>query len=257
MSSGPVLARAKEGPVVIATLNRPAKANAVNREVLSALEDLAAEIEADWRSGRSRALVLAGAGTKAFSAGADIAELAGLDREAAHRQMRRGQAVFGRLEQLPVAVVAAIDGYALGGGLELAMAADLRVATPRSRFGQPEINLANLPGWGGTQRLPRLVGLGRAKELVLSGELIGAQRAYEIGLVNQLADDALQSALRLASTLAARSPAAVAGAKRSLHIGLSAGFDAGLAAEAEAAAGCCQTEAQRAAVRAFLGRASQ
>ena len=174
--------------------------------------------------------------------------------EVSRDQMRRGQAVFGALEALPIAVIAAINGFALGGGLELAMAADLRIASPDARFGQPEINLGNIPGWGGTQRLPRLVGQGRATELILTGELVSAQRALEIGLVNQVADEPLKVALGIAEHAAQRNPVAVRAAKQAIQVGLDAGMAAGLVVEADGVAACCETTAQRAAVRAFLNR---
>jgi enoyl-CoA hydratase/carnithine racemase len=153
-------------------------------------------------------------------------------------------------------VIAAINGVALGGGLELALAADLRLANPASRFGHPEISLANLPGWGGTQRLPRLIGRGRALELILTGDSISAERAYNMGLVNQLSSDCLAAAVSLAKQFATRSPVAIAGAKRAVHVGLEAGMTAGLLAEANAVAACCETEEQRRAIKSFLLRRS-
>jgi enoyl-CoA hydratase len=258
MTDQPVLVRRRQGPVLIATLNRPGKANALNRALLDALDRLAGDLEAGAAgTGGVRALVVAGAGERAFCAGADLTELAGIDAATAYEWMRRGQRVFDRIERLPVVVVAAIHGAALGGGLELAMAADIRIASPAARLGQPEITLANLPGWGGTQRLPELVGRGRASELILTGDPVIAARAYEIGLVNEVAEDALAAALAFAGRIAAHSPTAVAAAKHAIHIGLHEGRRAGLYAEAEAVARCCQTEQQQAAVAAFLRRREQ
>ncbi|HSF27396.1 MAG TPA: enoyl-CoA hydratase-related protein [Actinomycetes bacterium] len=258
MSTEPVLVTERvgtDGRVLVATLNRPTKGNALNRPLIEALDALAAEVEATCHDAEGpRALVLTGAGAKAFSAGADVHELDGIDGPSAREQMRRGQLAFGRLERLPVVVIAAVNGFALGGGLELAMAADLRVAAPTARLGQPEITLENLPGWGGTQRLPRLVGRGVATELILTGELISAERALALGLVNRVADDALAAAVALADQIAARNPVAVAGAKRSIRVGLEAGVAAGLEVEADAVAACCETAEQRAAVHAFLHR---
>jgi enoyl-CoA hydratase len=250
-----VLTRRRQGATLIATLTRPHKGNALNRALIDALDQLAADLE----GGRAepdgpRALVITGAGARAYCAGADISELVGIDPAAAYEQMRRGQRVFDRIERLPMVVIAAINGAALGGGLELAMAADLRIAGPAARLGQPEITLANLPGWGGTQRLPRLVGQGRANELILTGEPVTAPRAYAIGLVNDLAEDCLAAAVALAERIAAHSPVAVIGAKRAIQVGLDQGREAGLRAEAEAVAACCTTDAQRAAVTAFLNR---
>ena len=258
MITEPLLREHRDGAVLIATLNRPDKGNALNLPMLAALDELAARLEGPATvAGGIRALVITGAGPRAFSAGADIADLDGLTQAAAPAQMRRGQEVFNRIERLPVAVIAAINGFALGGGLELAMSTDIRIAAPAARLGQPEITLANVPGWGGTQRLPRLIGRGRALELILTGEPVDAARAYEIGLVNQLADDCLPAAIACAQRIAAHSPTAVAGAKHAMHIGLDKGMTAGLLAEADAVAACCDTEAQHAAVQAFLHRASR
>lgn len=255
MNSSPVLLSERQGAVLVATLNRPHKGNSLSHTVIEALDALLLHLEdATADSDRPRALVLTGAGHKAFSAGADVRDLDGLTGAQARDQMRRGQRVFDRLEQLPMVVIAAVNGYALGGGLELAMAADLRIADPAAQFGQPEITLANLPGWGGTQRLPRLVGLSRAKELILTGEIIDARRALEIGLVDRLAAEPLSAAIDLATTIAGRSTTAVSGAKRAIHTGLDDGFQAGLIAEADAVATCCETPEQREAVHAFLNR---
>lgn len=250
-----VLLLERRGAVLTATLNRPAKSNALDHGLIAALDDLAASLAAPPPTAQPvRALVITGAGDRAFSAGADVADLVDLTADEARDQMRRGQDVFGRIERLPIPVIAAINGVALGGGLELAMAADLRIAAPTARLGQPEITLENVPGWGGTQRLPRLVGRGRALELILTGGMIDAARAYDIGLVNRLAADSLGAAVTLAEQLAERSPVAIAGAKRAVHAGLQDGMPAGLIVEADAVAECCRTEAQHRAVNAFLRR---
>lgn len=242
------------GTVTVAAINRPAKANSLNREVIDALDALAADLERPPT--QPTALVLTGNG-RVFSAGAEITELDDISGEQAKRQMQRGQAVFDRLAQLPVAVIAAINGVALGGGLELAMAADIRICARTARLGQAEINLGNLPGWGGTQRLPRLVGRGRATEMILTGAQIDAEQAYRIGLVERLADDALSDAIALGEEIAARNPVAVAGAKRAIHTGLEVSYEEGLRVEAEAVAACCETEMQHEAVRAFLERTTR
>ena len=252
-----VLLRERRGAVLVATLNRPTKGNALSRSVIAALDRLATDVLDACAAGapdRPRALVLTGAGDRAFSAGADITELDGIGGEGARRQMLRGQEVFSRLESLPVVVVAAINGVAFGGGLELAMAADLRFAARSARLGQPEITLGNLPGWGGTQRLPRLVGRGRATEMILTGDPVDAETALAIGLVEHVVDDPLSAAVEFAARVAERSPTAVSGAKRAIAVGLDAGTAAGSLVEADAVAACCETEEQRAAVRAFLTR---
>lgn len=244
------------GEVVVATLNRPNKGNALNQQLIDSLDELCERVEKAVALGEPRAVVLTGAGAKAFSAGADITELDGISPDRARRQMRRGQQVFDRIESLPVVVVAAVNGLALGGGLELAMAADLRIAAPGARIGQPEISLGNLPGWGGTQRLPRLVGRGRASEMILTGDLVTAQRAYEIGLVNTVVEEVVQCAVELAGRIARQSPVAVEGAKRAIRSGLEMGPQVGLSVEADCVAECCATDHQRQAVRAFLSRKS-
>jgi enoyl-CoA hydratase len=243
----------RHGPVAVVTINRPGKANALNRAVLDRLDEL---VDATRGDDEVRAVVVTGAGEKAFSAGADISELAGLSTAAARAFMRRGQDVFDRLEALPVPVIAAIRGVAFGGGLELAMACDIRIAAADATLGQPEITLANLPGWGGTQRLPRLVGTGRALELIFSGHRIDAAEGWRIGLINRVvpAADVVSAAVDLASELAGHSRHALAGAKTAVHCGLDAGTARGLAAEADAVAFCCGTEEQAAAVSAFLNK---
>jgi len=251
----PTLLVERTGSVVVATLNRPEKGNALNTAMVEAIGDLVNQIETSVaRDDGTRALILTGAGEKSFSAGADVAELDGIDSATARRQMRRGQGVFDALEALPVVVIAALNGFALGGGLELAMAADIRIASPTARLGQPEINLGNIPGWGGTQRLPRLIGAGKATELILTGEVISAHDALAIGLVNQVSDDPLKSAREMADRITQRNPVAVRAAKEAIHVGLAAGPAAGLIVEADGVAACCETADQRAAVHAFLNR---
>lgn len=246
-----------DGRVLVATLDRPTKGNALNQPLIDALDELCGRVEAVHADGSARAIVLTGAGGRAFCAGADINELDGITPDAARAQMRRGQQVFDRLERLPVVVIAALNGFALGGGLELAMAADIRVAAPTARLGQPEITLGNLPGWGGTQRLPQLVGRGRATEMILTGELVDAERAFQIGLVNAVVDDPVAWAREVGGGIAARNPVAVEAAKRSIRTGLEMGTTHGLLVEAEAVAQCCATAFQREAVRAFLNRKTE
>lgn len=243
-----------DGPVTVATINRPEKANALSTAVIDALDAMAESVERAAAADNTRALVITGAGDRAFSAGADIANLVGLTQSEAREQMLHGQRVFDRIAALPVAVIAAVNGVALGGGLELAMACDLRVAAPHARLGQPEITLANIPGWGGTQRLPRLVGRGIASEMILTGSPIDAARAQAVGLVNSVAADCVSSALDLASTIAAHSRHAIAAAKATIRAGLRGGIEYGLDVEARAVAELCQTPEQHAAVQAFLDR---
>lgn len=238
--------------VLLATIDRAAKGNALDTPTIDALGELAADLHAD--PARARALILTGAGGRAFSAGADISTLRGLSADAARRQMLHGQDVFDRIEELPLVTVAAIDGVALGGGLELAMACDLRTASHTARLGQPEITLANIPGWGGTQRLPRLIGKGRALEMILSGDPISAGTALGWGLVNAVGEDAVAEALALAARIVRHAPGAVAAAKEAIAVGQLTGIRHGLRHEAELVARRCTTPEQRDAVEAFLHR---
>jgi len=253
--SDDLILRERRGPVLLATLNRPTKGNALNRALLGQLSNLVADLERSCGTPVGvRALVLTGAGTKTFSAGADVTELDGIGGNGAREQMRFGQMIFDRLEALPIPVLAAVNGYALGGGLELAMACDIRLAAPTALVGQPEINLGNVPGWGGTQRLPRLVGRGRANEMIFGGQMITAQRAAEIGLVNAVEEDAVAAALAMAMAFAAKSPIALRGAKRAIAIGLQSGLTEGQVVEADAVGVCCDSEEQQQALAQFLQR---
>ncbi len=243
------------GSVTIVRLRRPARLNAIDRLTLEALDEVirAVEIEPD-----ARGLVVTGTGDRAFSAGADVAELVGLDAARALSQMARGQRIFAALETLAVPVVAAINGYALGGGLELALACDLRVAARSARLGQPEISLGNIPGWGGTQRLPRLVGEGRAKELIFTGRVIDAEEALAIGLVHELCDTgkAVSAALALLERVTRHSRIALAEAKQAIHASRGPG-PAGYAVERHGVAVCCTTPEQADALARFLANGGE
>jgi enoyl-CoA hydratase len=198
----------RDGAIAVVTLNRPKVLNALNGQTIAELGHVMAALGADTSV---RAIVLTGAGEKAFVAGADINELAVLSPVEGKEHAAAGQRVLDRIERLGKPVVAAINGFALGGGCELAMACTLRVAADSARLGQPEVNLGIVPGYAGSQRLPRLVGRGVALEILLTGEMISAQRAYEIGLVNRVvpAADLLAEARKLATLLAGKAPVAV------------------------------------------------
>ena len=198
----------RDGPVAVITVTRPAVLNALNNETITELEGAVRALTAD---DEVRAVILTGAGDKAFIAGADIGELAALNPVAAEALAARGHALCQAIERMGKPVVAAINGYALGGGCELAMACTLRIAAETAKLGQPEIALGLLPGYGGTQRLPRLVGSGRALEIMLTGAPIDAQEAWRIGLVNRVVprDDLMPQAVELARTVAAQAPIAV------------------------------------------------
>ena len=198
----------RDGAVAVVSINRPKVLNALNSQTIAELGHAMHELHHDTGV---RAIVLTGAGEKSFVAGADINELAVLSPSAGQRHARAGQAVFDAIERLGKPVIAAINGFALGGGCELAMACTMRIAADSARLGQPEINLGLLPGYGGSQRLARLVGKGIALEILLSGEMVTAARAYEIGLVNKVVPAAtlMVEAKKVAAALAAKAPVAV------------------------------------------------
>jgi enoyl-CoA hydratase len=198
----------RDGAVQVVTINRPKVLNALNSQTIDELEQVMREASRDHAV---RAIVLTGAGEKSFVAGADINELAKLTPAEGQRHARRGQAVFDLIEQLGKPVIAAVNGFALGGGCELVMACTLRIAAEHARFGQPEVNLGLIPGYAGSQRLPRLVGQGRALEMLLTGEMVSAARAYEIGLVNKVvpAAELLPEARKVATALAGKAPLAI------------------------------------------------
>lgn len=197
-----------DGAIAVVTVNRPKVLNALSTATLSDLDRAFDALAAD---DTVRAVILTGAGEKAFVAGADIGELAALTPEGARAHAARGQAVFDRIERLGKPVIAAVNGFALGGGCELAMACTVRLASGTAKFGQPEINLGVIPGFGGSQRLPRLVGRGRAQELLLTGAMTDADEARRIGLVNHVypAATLMEEARKLAETLASKAPVAV------------------------------------------------
>jgi enoyl-CoA hydratase len=173
----------KKEDIGLLTINRPDKLNAISNELTSELSQLLGEIENDEEL---RVLIITGAGDKAFVAGADIKELVDRDAKIGRRVSRERQEIFSRIENLQIPVIGAVNGYALGGGLEIALACSIRVCSEKAQFGAPEVKLGIIPGDGGTQRLPRLVGLGRAMEMILTGDFIDAQEAYRIGLVNKV-----------------------------------------------------------------------
>lgn len=242
---------ADEGAVRTVTVNRPDKLNALDRETLAELHlafDQARDDDA------IRVVVLAGAGAKAFVAGADIAELAAQSPTGALALSRFGQQLMTKIERLGKPVIAAIGGFALGGGMELAMACSLRIAADSAKLGQPEINLGVLPGFGGTQRLLRLAGRGATLELCLLGTPITAQRAYELGIVNRVVPAAELAAevRKLATQLAAAAPHALRGILDAVLLGGEAPIDVGLDYESQAFGVCFATEDLREGTRAFL-----
>ena len=246
-----IIFEAGEDRVALLTVNRPEKLNALSAAVILELRDAFERVAADPEI---RAAIVTGAGEKAFVAGADIAELEQLSGPEARAFALRGQQAFRRLETSGKPSVAAVNGYALGGGLELAMACTVRFAAENARLGQPEVKLGIVPGYGGTQRLPRLVGRGRAMELLLSGEPVTAAEAHRIGLVNAVVPQAEllgYSRAWLAKVLA-NGPLAVALAMEAVDAGLNTGLEEGLRLEAAAFGLSAATEDRREGTRAFL-----
>jgi enoyl-CoA hydratase len=237
--------------VAVVTVNRPEAMNALDLEHLRELRETLSRL-ADEDS--VRVIVVTGAGEKAFVAGADIKYMSGLSVLEARAWGGLGQAAAALLETMPKPTIAAINGYALGGGCELALACDLRFASSTAKLGQPEINLGILPGWGGSQRLARTTTLGFAKELVLTGRTVGAEEAERRGLVNAVYEPAelLAKTLETASVLASKSPIALRYAKEATNLALQGGHDANLAQEASLFAMAFSTEDQREGMAAFV-----
>jgi enoyl-CoA hydratase len=239
------------GAVRTIVVNRPDKLNALNRDTLNELTLVFAQAAQD---DAVRAVVLTGAGEKAFVAGADIAEMSRYTPVQAQSFSRTGQRLMSSIERLGKPVIARVQGFALGGGMELAMACHLRVASEKAKFGQPEINLGLIPGFGGTQRLLRLAGRGAALELCLTGTPVSAQRAYELGIVNRVvAPEALDDAVNaLADQLAAAAPLAAAGILDAVLQGGECSIDQGLEFETQGFALAFSTEDMREGTSAFL-----
>jgi enoyl-CoA hydratase len=240
--------------IATVTLNRPQVLNALNTPVVDELENLFTEIRT---SPAVRVVLLIGAGEKAFAAGADIQELAATDAQTGAAKARRGQLVFDLIEGCGKPVIALVNGFALGGGCELALACHLRLASERAKLGQPEVKLGLIPGYGGTQRLPRLVGPSRALRLLLTGEMIAAEEALRIGLVDEVVpgegrQPLLERGHALASTIAALPTLAIAGCLDAVRRGTTVSLRAGLETEAEIFGRLCATPDKAEGTAAFL-----
>ena len=240
-----------EDRVTVLTIDNP-KVNALSQAVM---QELDAALDAAITDSASKVLIITGGGTFAFIAGADVTEIAQMTNGAHGAEMAsKGQTVINRIEQSPKPVIAAINGVCLGGGNELAMACHLRISSDRARFGQPEINLGIIPGFGGTQRLPRLVGKPKAIELILTGDMISAQEALRIGLVNAVVppEQVLKSAKDLARKIAAKGGVAIRLCLQAIQQGLATDLAQGLALEAKLFGQVADTEDMREGLRAFL-----
>ncbi len=241
----------KKNRIAYVTINRPAKLNALNMATMEELRSAFMDIKSD---GQIRVVLLTGAGDKAFIAGADIAELAKNDVVMGKEYTHRGQSVLDLIENLGKPVIACINGFALGGGCELALACTMRLATENAKLGQPEVKLGIIPGYGGSQRLPRLVGKGQAMQLVLTGEMITAQEAHRIGLVNELTKpgELMPRAEAIAEKIIANAPLAVQYAIEAINHGMEMPLAEGLFLEAALFGVCCGTLDKQEGTSAFL-----
>lgn len=242
----------RRGHVGLITVNRPESLNAINMQMLRELDQLLDELEADQEI---FVLVITGAG-RAFAAGADISEMADFSAAEAERFGRMGNGLFMRLSRFPRPVIAAVNGYALGGGCELAMGCDIRFGSEKAKLGMPEVGLGIIPGFGGTQFLQRIVGTSTAMELVLTNRTIGAEEALSIGLIDHLCppEELLDQAMALAEQIAAKPQVAVRQAKQAIRMGRQMDLSSAMSFEAEAFGLCFSTEDQKDAMRAFLKR---
>ena len=234
----------------IITINRPSALNALNTRVLQELSQALDEVDPD----QIRALIVTGAGEKAFVAGADIREMSGLTKAEGEGFGRRGNQVFRKLETFPVPVIAAVNGFALGGGCELALSCDIRICSDNAVFGQPEAGLGITPGFGGTQRLARLVGASMAKQMIYTARNIKAQEALRIGLVNEICtqQELMEEALKLAAQIGANAPIAVRNCKKAINEGIQGNIEDGIALEERLFGDCFETHDQIEGMNAFL-----
>ncbi len=241
----------RDGEIAVVTINRPQALNALNDSVVTELRQAFEELGKD---DGIRVIILTGAGEKAFVAGADIGELAQCDTLGGIQTARKGQHLMFQIQWHNKPVIAAVNGFALGGGCEIAMACDIRIASDKSKFGQPEVNLGIIPGYGGTQRLPRLVGMGKAKELIFTGDMVDAQEALRIGLVDKVvpAGDLMKEAKEMAKKIASKGPVAVRLAKQAINFGANVDLSSGCIYEADQFGIVCTTEDKVEGTKAFL-----
>jgi enoyl-CoA hydratase len=239
-----------EDEIAIITMNRPKALNALNQETL---QELGQALEMSLEPPEIQVLIITGEGERAFVAGADIAEFRNITTAFEGREVAlNGQDVMNSVSSMPIPTIAAINGFALGGGLELALACDLRVASKSAKLGLPEVGLGLIPGFGGTQRLPRLIGEGRALELILTGRHVAPDEALQMGLVNRVADDAMQESLTLAHSIIKNGPVAIGLAKEAVRRGLSGTLTDGLEIEADLFGMVSTTSDMKEGVAAFL-----
>ncbi|ERM91733.1 crotonase [Caldanaerobacter subterraneus subsp. yonseiensis KB-1] len=240
-----------EKGIATITINRPKALNALNTETLEELENVLEVLQND---DEVKVIVITGAGEKAFVAGADISEMKDMSVFEAKKFAELGQKVFRKIELMKKPVIAAVNGYALGGGCELALACDIRIASRNAKFGQPEVGLGIIPGFGGTQRLPRIVGVSKAKELIYTGDMIDAEEALRIGLISKVVeqDKLLEEAYGIAKKIMSKGLVAVSLAKEAINKSLEVDIDSGMEYEANAFAMCFGTQDQKEGMVAFL-----
>ena len=239
-----------EGQIGIITVNRPKALNALNSAVLDELDKTLDAVDQE----AIRCLILTGAGEKSFVAGADIGEMSTLTKAEGEAFGKKGNDVFRKLETFPIPVIAAVNGFALGGGCEISMSCDIRICSENAVFGQPEVGLGITPGFGGTQRLARIVGTGKAKEMIYGARNIKAEEAYRIGLVNNVypAEELMPAAKKLASTIARNAPIAVRNCKRAINEGIQVDMDQAIVIEEKLFGSCFETCDQKEGMNAFL-----
>ncbi len=239
-----------DGSIAVMTIDRPKALNALNKQVLTEINEVLDQVDANT----IRCMIVTGSGEKSFVAGADIGEMSVLDREGGVAWGKFGNDIFRKLETLPVPTIAAINGFALGGGCEIAMSCDIRICSDNAVFGQPEVGLGITPGFGGTQRLARIVGIGRAKELIYTASNIKADEAYRIGLVNAVYPQAelMDAAKKLAGKIAKNAPIAVRLCKKAINEGTQVDMDQAIVIEEYAFGDCFATEDQKEGMSAFL-----
>ena len=240
----------EEGMIAVLTINRPKALNALNSQVLDELDKTLDSIDTN----KIRALIVTGAGEKSFVAGADIGEMSSLSKKEGEAFGKKGNDVFRKLETFPIPVIAAVNGFALGGGCEISMSCDIRICSENAVFGQPEVGLGITPGFGGTQRLARLVGPGMAKQMIYTARNIKADEAFRIGLVNAVypQSELLGEAKKLAETIARQAPIAVRNCKKAINDGLQVDMDKAIEIEERLFGDCFETEDQRAGMGNFL-----
>jgi enoyl-CoA hydratase len=241
----------KDGAVATITIDRPKVLNALNDETVMELHDCVDGIAGD---GEVRCVILTGEGEKSFVAGADIGELAECDVVSGKATCDKGQDLFFKIENLAQPVIAAVNGFALGGGCEIAMACDIRLASEKAKIGQPEVSLGIIPGYGGTQRLAKIVGPGKARQLIYTGDHIGAEEAYRIGLVDEVypPEELMPKAKEMAQKIASKGPLAIKAAKEAINTGLYVNLQAGCELEGTLFAGICASADKEEGTKAFL-----